>query len=297
MKKFFYLLSSIAIIALITISCEKASIDDSVTADLSTDEIIGTKAPIWQEIRDRGIELLWTLNSPDGYLYTTDVNNGALWGWTDNSTAYGNITAPIAYYLYKANLKEPGLAGFDAMYVRTSTDLNAFNSADLGVLLYAYRVTNDSKFLDLANDMATNWITKYPSNGFPFRPVDDYWGYDAMNWMRCVYYIKHTLGLNQSLVDWADESIIAYETDFGAYTSDNYHAVFTNVISTVYRYGAFTPMSLEDVTALEDNQIYAYAKIGKTTKKQFYPLMTDALLIDNGGVSEIAAELIFALSR
>ena len=296
MKKLSYLLSGIAMIALLSISCQKESIDE-LNNELSTEILKAEKITNWSEIKAKGLELLWDLDAEEGYLYTKDTSNGALWGWTNNSTAYGNITAPIAYYLYKANLKEAGLAGFDAMYAKTSTNLNAFNSADLGVILYAYRATADSKFLDLANNMTANWIAKYPADGFPFRAYDTYWGYDAMNWMRSVYYIKHTTGLDQSLMDWADESILAYDAAYGMYAEDNYHAVYTNVISSVYRYGTFTPVSLEDVIALDDSQIYAYARIGKTTKKELYPEMADALLIENGIVSEIAAELVFALSR
>ena len=297
MKKLIFLLSSIAIIAVLTISCEKASVDDAVNTDLTTNVTTNLKGAKWPAVKAKGLDLLWNLDAPDGYLYTMDTSNGALWGWTDNSTAYGNISAPIAYYLYKASLKEPGIAGFEAMYSRTSSDLNAFNSADLGVILYAHRATNDSKFLDLANDMAANWIAKYPSDGFPFRPVDTYWGYDAVNWMRCVYYIQHTGGVDKSLVEWADESVIAYNSDLGDYIDDDYHAVFTNVVKNVYRFGTFRAISLDDVLALGDNQVNAYARIGRTTKKELYPLMIDALMIDNGEVSEVAAELVYALKK
>lgn len=285
MKKVYLLL---VLISLIFIGCQDNSdISESITA---------SKAQVKPDIKAKGLDLLWNLDYPQGYLHTKDVSTGAIWGWTNNSAAYGNITAPIAYYLYKSSLKEPAIAGFEAMYARTSSDMNNFNSADLGVLLYAYRVTEDSKYLDLVNNMASNWIVKYTSDGSKIRNGLE--GYDSMNWIRNAYYIKKTSGVDQSLLDWADESIITYETAQVNYT-DPYNIVFTNVINRVYRYGTFKYLSLEDVIAAahDDPQVLAYARIGDSTKKELYPQMEDALFNDNGEVSEVAAELIFALSK
>lgn len=285
MKK---VLLTLVFLSLIFTGCEDNGI---------TEEIISSKEQV-KSIRAQGMDLLWNLDCEYGYLNTTDVNTGKLWGWTDNSAAYANISAPIAYYLYKANLKEPALAGFEAMYIRTSNDRNSFSSADIGVFLYAYRVTEDSKYLDLVNDMASNWISKYPSDGFPFRGNDTYWGYDSMNWMRSAYYIKKTDGIDQSLIDWANASITAYESGQQNYKDDTTHIVFMNVSANNYKIGAFTTLN-DPITEIDtdDYQVMAYAKIGKTIKKDFDVAMETELFENNGGYSEVAAELVYALLR
>ncbi|NOR27290.1 MAG: hypothetical protein GQ540_02050 [Lutibacter sp.] len=299
MKKFYYLLSSIAVITMITVSCEKSSFDEETIKSI---ESLSEKAQVKPDIRAKGLELFWDLEAVDGYLFTDDISQGKLWGWTDNTVAYGNISAPIAYYLYKSGLKEPALAGFEAMYARTSSDFNNpsnFNSADLGVLLYAYRVTEDTKFLTLVNNMASTWTTKYPSTtGLPFlRGEYGIWGYDGLNLARNIYYIFHTSGVDSSLVAWAKEAKDEYEIQQMTYDAD-YDIVFENVSANIYKVGVFNPLATENIKDMAaDAQVLAYAKIGRTTKKNFYDEMLENLFELNGEVSEQAAEIIFALSR
>jgi len=312
MKKTFLFLSSLLVVAFLTVSCETDTIDDTIQSanrttnvDPDLNENAGNPsfsvfATTKQELTNQGIDLFWDLNNPDGYLHTNDVNSGALWGWTDNSASYGNISAPISYYLYKSDLEDPSVAGFDAMHARTSADVtnpDNFSTADMGVFLFAYQATGDPKYLQIANDMAATWISKYASNGFPFRGVDTYWGYDSVNWMRSAYYILQTNGVDQSLIDWANESITAYETDQVNYTNDPYHATYMNVNSTVYQAGIFTTINAADIEALDSGQIYAYSKIGGTTGDEYDQVMAEKLYDDLGGVSEVAAELIYSLIR
>ena len=148
-------------VALFTVSCEKDSLDDVMTTAEQTKNIKSSETesndPTFdansyfskQSLRSISNDLLWDVNYEKGYLHTIDVSSGALWGWTDNTASYGNITAPIAYYLSKSDMPEAALAGFEAMYARTSvdvTDPSNFNTADLGIFIYAYNVTNDPKY-------------------------------------------------------------------------------------------------------------------------------------------------------
>ena len=212
-----------------------------------------------------------------GFLVNDTAAGNGLFKWkrTDSGTAK-NITAPIAHFLHRAGYEEISQLAFDDMYLRTSADptnSDNFASADLGVFLYAYEVTGEEKFLEVATDMWPQVQVKYGHTG-TYPPRDTYpsypslWGYDSYNQLMGAYLAqKH--GLDGADV-YFQEFAAWYEDELpGQLATNPSNAIYTNLIHKEFNLGIH-----DDTYVLTSDdpeygmQTVAYALMSQTIDKE-----------------------------
>lgn len=241
----------------------------------------------------------------DGFLLNDTATGAGLFKWLRTDTATTNdITAPIAHYLNAAGYGEIAATSFEEMYQHTNTDPtdpNNFGIADLGVFLYAYEVTGDQKYLDIANAMWDAVRAKYGYDGTnPPRTMPDYplWGYDTYNQLMNAYMaVKHSLPNAET---YYEDFSGRYEAKFLSHINETpSNAVYTNLIFDELGLGCRCDderLTTNDPAA--DMQTVAFALISKTIdKEEAVDYLMDALSNKSGDdYSESVAEAIIALN-
>ena len=225
------------------------------------------------------------------FVVTSDFENVYVGGFLVNDTAMGNglfkwkrtdsgaaknITAPIAHFLHRAGYEEIAELAFEDMYQRTSADPTSnsnFASADLGVFLYAYEVTGEEKFLQVAEDMWSQVQVKYGHTGTN-PPRDNYasypslWGYDSYNQLMGAYLA------DKNGLEGADTYFAAfsawYEEELPSQLATNpSNAIYTNLIYKEFGLGIRD--ELYTLTAEDPEygmQTAAYALLSQTIDKE-----------------------------
>ena len=275
----------------------------SGTADTEVDVIGDIHAQI-KALTDAVVLVDFETIQAKGFLVNDTAAGAGIFKWQRPDTgAAKNITAPIAHFLNAAGYTDIAELGFEDMYQRTSVDptnTGNFASADLGVFLYAYEVTGEEKFLDVATAMWDAVQDKYGFDGAnPPRVWDDYplWGYDSYNQLMGAYMAARH-GLPGADTYWADFSNW-YETELPAHLAANpSNAIYTNLIYKEFDIGVRDDSYMLTTDAAEaDMQTVAYALMSKTIDKETaVDYLMDALNNkSDDDYSEPVAEAIGAL--
>ncbi|WP_193164476.1 PKD domain-containing protein [Microbulbifer hainanensis] len=275
----------------------------SGTADTEVDVIGDIHAQI-KALTDAIVLVDFKTIHADGFMVNDTAAGAGIFKWQrPNTGAAKNITAPIAHFLSAAGYSDIAELAFEDMYVRTSADPTNpgnFASADLGVFLYAYEVTGEQKYLDVATAMWDAVQAKYGFDGAnPPRTWDNYplWGYDSYNQLMGAYMAaKHGLpGADVYLADFGNW----YESELPAHLVANpSNAIYTNLIFQEFNLGVRDDSYMLAIDAAEaDMQTVAYALMSKTIEKEAaVDYLMDALNNkSDDDYSEPVAEAIGAL--
>lgn len=236
-------------------------------------------------------------NGDSGFLFSDQPTGNGIYEWNrDNNQGYANITAPIARFLALAGYLDAANLGFEEMYARTSvapTDPSKFNAADLGTFLYAYELTSDNRFLQLATDMFDAATTKYPAGS----PRAAYWAYDYYNLLwGATQAVKHGLvGANGYLEDITSD----YLANIDGNKSDSFHGVYIDLIFKEFGIGETVDQNysvIESGGTFTDYQNVAYLLMAQNIpdEEAVNYLLEEMSSIDR--VSLEVAEAIAALS-
>jgi len=238
-----------------------------------------------------------------GFLAKDIPDGSGIYKWTRaDANAYNNITAPIAHFLHVAGAVEAANLGFEEMWIRTNqdpTDFANFNSADLGVILYAYEVTGDLKYLTLAQAMWPSVQAKYAfSASFPREILPNYpglWGYDAYNYLFNLFMADKYQLENADIV-WADQVAI-YEGELaGRIATDAQVAIFTNLIFDQMGVGSRDDSNTFVPGTDIDLQYTAYALMSNSVAPNAALEYLLAHVDDVDNVSEAVAEALAAMA-
>ena len=237
-----------------------------------------------------------------GFRVNEAATGAGLFKWQRTATtAAKNITAPIARYFNEAGYKAIAELGFEDMYLNTSaapTNYDNFDSADLGTFLYAFEVTGEQKYLDVATSMWPAVQTKYGHNGSKPPASGMYWGYYSYHQLMGAYYAnKHGLtGADTYFAEFAEW----YEAELPNELEANPgNAVWTNLIHKEFGIGVRNDSyKLTDEDAIFDMQSVAYALMSETIEKEYaVDFLMDALQNkSDDDFSEPVAEAIGALN-
>lgn len=239
-------------------------------------------------------------NGDNGYLFTDQPTGEGLYEWPRNQDrANANISAPISRYLARAGYIDQAILGFEDMYLRTSADPtnpDNFSSQDLGTFLFAYDLTGEAKYLEVASNMFDAVTEKYTASS-PREPW--YWAFD---------YYSILYGAAQAYAHGLEGSEDYYNTLTTAYTdristfgSDSsadldYHTVVINMIYEELGIGnridTFTFDDLENQLGI---QYTAYALIGKSVDEELGASFILEHIYDTDNYSQPVAEAVGAL--
>lgn len=212
-----------------------------------------------------------------------DIDGNGMYGWTDNSNSFTNISAPIAISIFNHD-KEESLRLFEDMVVSAHAE-NKLSSWDIYGFLFAYEKTGEPKYIAAANEIHTRYMDEYDVNS----TRDEYFGFDSYGRMMMVKYInKYANELPSSLVVYASALETYYESRIADFTDANDNGY----INTIYVLtGSGEPREVTLTGSLQQT-CYAYLGSKDNTLLEF---IKESIDNNSADVSEVAAEVLLTL--
>jgi len=211
------------------------------------------------------------------------IDGDGMYGWTDNSASYTNISSPIAISIYKHN-QEEALRLFDDMVVSAHIE-NTLSSWDIYGFLFAYEKTGEPKYIAAANEIHQRYMDKYATNSIR----DQYFGFDSYGRMMMNKYVnKYANELPSSLIVYSNSVETYYESRIVDFTDDVSNG-YINTIFTLTGSGESRSVNLTD-----DLQQTCYAYLGSKSGV-LLDFIKESIELNTAGTSEVSAEVLLAL--
>ncbi len=209
-----------------------------------------------------------------------DIDGNGMYGWSDNTSSFTNISAPIAISIYNHNPVE-SIRLFDDMVLSAHAE-NTLSSWDIYGFLFAYEKTGEPKYIAAANEIHLRYMAKYDANS----ARDQYFGFDNYGRMQMVKYInKYANELPSSLVVYASAVQTNYENRLAEFT-DNINNGYINTIYVLTGIG-----EPREVVLSGSLQQTCYAYLG-TKDKALLDFIKESVDVNSASVSQIAAEVL-----